>query len=445
MAIVSLDPGAYVFTLQNLPQEIQALIYGFAVVEPPRWAKRHSLKCDFTPTRAKLTEPPPFALTEVYINPKATKMGTTTRCSCAKRKGLSLLLVSKLINKIATPIFWSQNTFCFMDAVEFIAAVKHNLRPQHREMIQSLSIINPDPSGAPTHVSFAGERSKFMDDFWKTIKNCPSLRKLEVAYAYIEPTRKVPTHEHLNEIPEMLPNLSTISLSFLVPINRRNLGFNYPPPYYYDEWSHQALYVKYSRPLSLLREEPWTESELHLHYRYFHFNFRVYVSTASKVKFCGADIEKLDNYYASWRIPQTLNAESNIRRLQLPNGETTVVKVYGLPLTVKARNARLSYVKAEARKRERRPDGSRVAEHEAMNFAKQRKRQSRQGDMEQERDEYQELQIARGVRRLDLKAKEDKDAKKSAKNERKSVRKGMKAAEENRRLERKRVGKGPIA
>ncbi|CAG9954442.1 unnamed protein product [Clonostachys rosea f. rosea IK726] len=426
MAIVSLDPGAYVFTLQNLPQEIQALIYKFAVVEPPRWAKRHSLKCDLTPTRANFTEPPPFALTEAHINHRATKMSTTTRCS-------------------SCPIFWSQNTFCFLDAVEFIAAVKHNLRPQYREMIQSLSIISPDPSGAPIHVTVAGDRSKHMDDFWKTIKNCPSLRKLEVAYAYIQPTRKVLTHEHLDEMPEMLPNLSTISLSFLVPINRRSLGFNYPPPYYYDEWSQQALYVKCSRPLSLLRDKSWEENELDILYRNFHFNFRVHVSTASKVKFCGADIERLENYYGSWRIPKTLNAESNIRQLQLPTGETTVVKVYGLPLSVKARNTRLGHAKAEARKRERRPDGSRVAEHEAMKVAKQRKRQSRQGDMEKERYEYQELQLARGVRRLDLKAKENKDAKTSANNERESVRKGMKAAEENRRLERKRVANGRIA
>jgi hypothetical protein len=284
-----------------------------------------------------------------------------------------------------------------------------------------------------------------MDDFWKTIKNCPSLRKLEVAYAYIQPTRKVLTHEHLDEMPEMLPNLSTISLSFLVPINRRSLGFNYPPPYYYDEWSQQALYVKCSRPLSLLRDKSWEENELDILYRNFHFNFRVHVSTASKVKFCGADIERLENYYGSWRIPKTLNAESNIRQLQLPTGETTVVKVYGLPLSVKARNTRLGHAKAEARKRERRPDGSRVAEHEAMKVAKQRKRQSRQGDMEKERYEYQELQLARGVRRLDLKAKENKDAKTSANNERESVRKGMKAAEENRRLERKRVANGRIA
>ncbi|CAH0058283.1 unnamed protein product [Clonostachys solani] len=445
MATVSLDPGAYGFTLQNLPHEIQALIYRFAVVEPPRWAKRHSLKCDLTPSRANVLEPPPFVFTEVQINHRATKMSTTTRCSCAKRKGLSLLLVSKLINEIASPIFWSQNTLCFLDAVEFIVAVKHNLRSEYREMIQSLSIISPDHSGAPIHVSFAGERPKHMDDFWKTIKNCPSLRKLEVAYAYIQPSRKVPTHEHLDEIPEMLPNLPAISLSFLVPINRRGLHFDYPPPYYHDEWSHQVLYVKCSRPLSLLRENPWEEDELNNLYRNFHFNFRVYVSTASKVKFCGADIERLDNYSGSWQIPKTLNAESNVRRLQLPTGETTVVKVYGLPLSAKARNTRLGYAKAEARKRERRPDGSRVAEHVAMKFAKQRKRQSRQGAMEKERGECQELQLARGVRRVDLKAEEDKAVKHSARTERESVRKGIKAAEENRRLERKRVTNGPVA
>ncbi|VUC29208.1 unnamed protein product [Clonostachys rosea] len=445
MATVSLNPGAYVFTLENLPQEIQALIYRFAVVEPSRWTKRHSLKCDITPSRANQMEPPPFVFSEVQLNYKATKMTTTTRCSCAKRKGLSLLLVSKFINRIASPIFWSQNTFCFLDAVEFIAAVKYNLRPEHREMIRSLSIISPDPSGAPIHISFAGERSKLMDDFWKTIKNCPSLQKLEVAYAYIQPTRKVSTHEHLDEMAEMLPNLSAISLCFLVPISRRGRGWDYPPPYYHDEWSHQVLYVKCSRSLPLLREKRWEEEELNNLYRDYHFNFRVYVSTASKIKFCGADIERLENYYGSWQIPKTLNAESNSRRLQLPNGETTIVKVYGLPLSAKARNVRVRYAKAQAQKNERRPDGTRVAEHEAMKMAKRRKRLNRQGEMEKERDEYQELQLARGVRRADLKAMEDKAARDEARTEAESVRKGIEATKVNRRLERKRVTNGLTA
>lgn len=427
--------------LQDLPEEIQGLIYEFALVELPRWEKRHSLNCQYAPIKAHRMEPPPFALTRVELSHNGKEIETTqSECACAKRKGLSLLLASRDINRMASTIFWSKNTFCFMNAFEFIAAVNHTLRSECRSMIRSLSIISPDRKGIPKHVNVNRYRPDFMDRFWVTLKECHSLSKLEISPSFLQPSKKCATQEHLDDLADFLPYLPNIRLTFLHTICENYSGLEYPPPYF-NEWHHQSVYIKCSRRLDFNREEYWTADELENIVRSFDMNFRIYVDTASKVKFLGANIDKLQDYRESWNIKSTLNENSYTRRITLPTGEDTVVKIFGLPLSTKARSTRARNAKLEFLKKDRHPDGSRVSEHNAMKTGQGRRRRSRKEQLTKEREEYEESVSARETRRAGLKEEEEEANREATRREKELLRNKVAAAEDNRRLERKRASR----
>ncbi|CAI6097186.1 unnamed protein product [Clonostachys chloroleuca] len=400
-------------TFMHLPPEVRLRIYEFVLVEIPRWDKKHHLKCRCRPRLdSDDTEHPPFLQSMVKITPVPPKfhIATTTRCDCAKRKGLSLLLASREINQAASPIFWSLNTFCFLDSMEFLATVGHRLRPKHQQRIQSVSFMSPDARGMPRHVRLYGRRRRHIEPFWQAIRKCTRLRHLELPAWYINPAHF--NIHRSNQLAKALPHLQSLEVSHLLPYSNKAHSWGYPSPWY-KQPEERTFYVRCSRRVPLVRDGSWTNQAAKDLFRELQHNFRVHVDTAVKTKLLGATIDGLEEYRTTFRLPRQLDEHNCLRRIKLPSGETTTIRFYGLRTSKQTRLHVVQEKKALDRK-QRLKNNRTHAQQEAMDKEKQRKWQRRRFEEDFERRRH-DLDLKQRDSRLSLlKKKEEKQSRKLA-------------------------------
>ncbi|OHF01752.1 hypothetical protein CORC01_02943 [Colletotrichum orchidophilum] len=199
------DPGTYVRPRKGLldfmqfPPEIRSLIYEFALVEPKRHDIDHKPSCMIRryATRHNLFHPPPFLLQNVSISSDPPRLVTerlaNDLCNCNKRAGMALLQTGRQVHAEAAPIFWSQNSFCFLSGYEAITALNHLLRPQYRDLVTSVSVMGPNFQGRPQHVQFADGTEHGpvpWSEFWEAVSKCRNLNAVNVPTVALQfPTR----------------------------------------------------------------------------------------------------------------------------------------------------------------------------------------------------------------------------------------------------------------
>lgn len=421
--------------LDHLPLEIVLRIYEFALVERPRWEKTHKPACKYKPKFGDdIYENPPFLQTKVTVYADM-RQKTECSCSCAKRTGLGLLLASRGVNELAAPIFWSKNTFCFLDAIEVIATVGRLLRPAYVEMIRAISIMNPDQSGYTGHVDFTLSKGKQRHVFWDTIERCKGLESLDMPGAYISATKWFA--QRMAKLPRKAPSLKTVRFNFLLTFTSFDMWSEYPSPWW-DHYFPNVIYARCSRSFSL-RDQDWSPKAVQELARGLKWNFRVYVGTAIKTSFLGASKERPESYKDTFQLAPGIDEHSSRRRVTLPTGETTKVTFYGFPLSKRDRMDQVRRKQAldgEQRKINRLTH----AQNEAVVKAKGMRKAKRETQVAENRETHNQAIADRGQRLLDLKAGEDRAARK----QQRKIDRMTKRNAEIHRSERKRVPAGRV-
>ncbi|CAG9999009.1 unnamed protein product [Clonostachys byssicola] len=416
--------------LDHLPLEIVLRIYEFALVERPRWEKTHKPTCKYKPKFGDdIYENPPFLQTKVTVYADMTQK-TECSCSCAKRTGLGLLLASRGVNELAAPIFWSRNTFCFLDAIELIATVGRLLRPAYVEMIRAISIMNPDQSGYTGHVDYTLSKGKQRHAFWDTLERCRGLESLDMPGAYISATKWF--SQRMAKLPKRAPSLKTVRFNFLLTFTSYDMWSEYPSPWW-DHYFPNVIYARCSRSFSL-RDQDWNPKAVQELARGLKWNFRVYVGTAIKTSFLGASRERPESYKDTFRLAEGIDEHSSRRRVTLPTGEATTVTFYGFPLSKRDR--------MDQARRKRALDGQQRkinrlthAQNEAVVKAKEKRKVKRETQVTENRESHNQAIADRGQRLLDLKAEEDRAARK----QQRKIDRTTKRNAEIHRSERKRI------
>ncbi|KAK7229295.1 hypothetical protein V2G26_001465 [Clonostachys chloroleuca] len=421
--------------LDLLPPEVRLLIYEFTLVEIPRWDKKHKLECKYRPGSTQGFEPPPFAQSKVTVSEFPWTVKTETPCSCAKRQGLSLLRVSKSHYEICSRIFLSKNTFCFLDAVEFLAIVGHSLRPELRDQIRDVSIVNPDHTGDAEHIRAPRARFRYRKPFWETLLKCRGLEKLEIPAAYIESTRELEVADYLNLFNEKVPNLPRLHLSFLLARSSNLYSNSYPSPWM-DALAPQVIYARFSGQIRLSDQENglWLSDGVDDLWRDLS-NFGINVDKAIKLKFFGLTTRTLPQYWLNFKLVEGLNSTNDTRRITLPSGQRVLVKFYGVPYSSRVSRASSRYkLSQEQKKREELAEAS---QKDLKKQFKEARRSSRESDMRGEAATRHKVQLDRELRRLALEA-EEKSSKESLK-EREKKQRLAKTTRDIRAWGRKRV------
>ncbi|CAH0016385.1 unnamed protein product, partial [Clonostachys rhizophaga] len=421
--------------LDHLPLEIVLRIYEFALVERPRWEKTHKPTCKYKPKFGDdIYENPPFLQTKVTVYADM-RQKTECSCSCAKRTGLGLLLASRGVNELAAPIFWSKNTFCFLDAIEVIATVGRLLRPAYVEMIRAISIMNPDQSGYTGHVDFTLSKGKQRHAFWDTIERCTGLESLDMPGAYISATKWFA--QRMAKLSRKAPSLKAVRFNFLLTFTSFDMWSEYPSPWW-DHYFPNVIYARCSRSFSL-RDQDWSPKAVQELARSLKWNFRVYVGTAIKTSFLGASKERPESYKDTFQLAAGIDEHSSRRRVTLPTGEATTVTFYGFPLSKRDRMDQVRRKQAldgEQRKINRLTH----AQNEAVVKAKGMRKAKRETQVTENRETHNQAIADRGQRLLDLKAEEDRAARK----QQRKIDRMTKRNAEIHRSERKRVPAGRV-
>ncbi|VUC31227.1 unnamed protein product [Clonostachys rosea] len=423
--------------LDALPPEVRLLIYEFALVEVPRWDKKHKLECKYRPGSTQGFEPPPFVQSKITVSESPWNVKTETPCSCAKRQGLSLLRVSKSVHKICSRIFLSRNTFCFLDAVEFLAIVGHSLRPELRDQIRDVSIMNPDHTGDSEHVRAPRARFRYRKPFWETLLKCRGLEKLEIPAAYIESTRDLEVCEYLNLFKEQVPKLSRLHLSFLLARSSKLYSNSYPSPWM-DAVDPQVIYAKFSGQIRLSDEENglWSSDGVDDLWRDLS-SFQMQVDRAIKLKFFGLTVATLPQYWLNFKLIEGLNETSDTRRITLLSGQRAMVKFYGVPYSSRVSRASSRYKISQERKKHE--DLVEASRKDLKKQFEEARRSSRQTNMEGETISHREAQLDRETRRLALETEERLSLRKDSPKERQRKQRLAKTTRQIRAWGRKRV------
>ncbi|KAI9147346.1 hypothetical protein HJFPF1_12365 [Paramyrothecium foliicola] len=325
----------------------------------------------------------------------------------------------RAINAIASPIFWSMNTFCFLDAAEFTAAVGNHLRPEYRELLQSVSIMHGYQNNVTGYFTHSAHRNARLPDFWEALKRCKNLRKLDMPVEYL----KSPCSEYLASFTSEATHLSTLRLNYLIPFTRIYTASKRIP---------QTVHVRCSRLMHLQQQE-WTAGTVSNLKRELDTNFYVHVNTAVKAQLLGVDVRDLHNYSA--RLPPDLHEDDNKRRLTLPTGEAISVEFYGLPISQKTRIKMLQQ-KMELDRQQKAATGSTAAQHQAELEQVRRKKQGRDFEARVETLNHEQELVDRRMRRLALLEQDRKSVIKKKKKIRKAVANRIK----DQKAERKRKG-----
>ncbi|VUC21235.1 unnamed protein product [Clonostachys rosea] len=427
-------------SLLHVPREVQLLIYEFALIECPKWEKTHKPKCRYKPNDINCTEIPPFLNLSINLWPEDGEIKQRVRnyCECAKRTGLGLLGASRAIHHLATPIFWSQNTFCFLDAVEFTATVGHGLRDECRNHLRSVSILNPDATGFSKHVtlsSYLSRNKASMEAFWSTVRKCKKLTKLELPPQYIKPA--LFSIEQWDLLAEHLTELAAVRFSYLLPYMNINLNTGWGSPsqfrYFSPAYRHVGqldVFVRCSRTVPL-KQEGWTSEAAAGFLREMELNFKIHVDTVVKTKYLNADPERLANYRTTFKLLPGLDEYHRTHRITLPTGETTTIKFYGLPISKRTRIEQARKRQAIDRK-ERLKNGMTLSQFEEQ---QERKNQVKEQEERKEMRQRDEALADRRLRRIQMHDAEEAAMKK----QKKKFRKEDAKRKEHRKLERKRA------
>jgi hypothetical protein len=321
---------------------------------------------------------------------------------------------------MAAPIFWSTNTFCFLDAWEFTAAVGHILRPWCREMLRFISImsVQNDSISRQVRLDIPDARDSMLSQFWGVAAKCQSLRKLEVPIWYMDCLKDTP--DQLSRLPAKLPKLPEIRLTRLLTYCERGRHALYDTWDVCCKYDHLVTHARCVRRLAL-QGEAWNESALAAFLRDTRLNFCVYVDTAIKTQFLGADINDLQSWRGAMQLAPGLGEGSRRRRITLPNGETTTVTFYNVPVSSKSRVKRTRFIMRRDRL-QKSVNGQTHGQNEANRAFRTARREEDQmlDDRLAEYEEacQQELFAYREHRRLDMRRTEEKtehEAQRSAK------------------------------
>ncbi|CAH0002239.1 unnamed protein product [Clonostachys byssicola] len=421
--------------LDILPPEVRLLIYEFTLVEIPRWDKKHKLECKYRPGSTQGFEPPPFVQSKITVSEHPWTVKTETPCSCAKRQGLSLLRVSKKHYEICSHIFLSKNTFCFLDAVEFLAIVGHSLHPELRDQVQDVSIMNPDHTGNAEHIRAPRARFRYGNHFWETLLKCRGLEKLEIPAAYIESTGELEVADYLNLLNERVPNLSRLHLNFLLARSSNLYSNSYPSPWM-DPLAPQVIYARFSGQIRLSNQENglWLSDGVDDLWRNLS-NFGMQVDKAIKLKYFGLTTRTLPQYWLNFKLAEGLNTTHDTRRITLPSGRRVMVKFYGVPYSSRASRASARYKLSQEQKMREELAGA--SQKDLKKQFKEARRSSRESEMVAETRIRHEAQLDREMRRLALET-EEKPTKESLK-ERQKKQRLAKTTRDIRAWGRKRV------
>ncbi|KAI1114590.1 hypothetical protein F5Y14DRAFT_413859 [Nemania sp. NC0429] len=149
--------------LTILPPELRNLVYKFALVGPPTWHHPYNAECCL---------PKP----ENGRPARACQLFSHKYSVCRGRPGTGLLQVSRAINREASPIFWSQNVFCFVSGDDFVDCVGARLRSEYRSLLRHIYILGT------FHNLWAFHRSLDVESkpFETTIRQCTGLRTIGI-------------------------------------------------------------------------------------------------------------------------------------------------------------------------------------------------------------------------------------------------------------------------
>ena len=162
----------------ELPSELRIDIYERALIEPRKWDKRHHRTCSYY-NPAATCEIPPFRFDYGRNDPywkNEDVLVEMVQChkTCLRRKAVTLLRTNKQIYDEASPIFWSNNTFCFeANGLVFQETFRH-MPKWVKIKVQNLAFMDldfPDYSAA----TFASGIQSILLSMW-------NLRDLEIPY-----------------------------------------------------------------------------------------------------------------------------------------------------------------------------------------------------------------------------------------------------------------------
>ena len=172
---LSPEAGHGYWKLLDLPTELREEIYSMVLVEPERLLRRHRPDCRFA---------------RVHRNWGAENLATPAwsprrRCDCAKRRNMSLLLVSRPAHVDAARFFWSRNVFSFDGASQFVREVGLSLLPERRYSLRHV-VIYDKRQASDAKDDFAMVDRKWnlkgaaADRVWEVIFSCDSLETLQI-------------------------------------------------------------------------------------------------------------------------------------------------------------------------------------------------------------------------------------------------------------------------
>ncbi|KAM4054624.1 hypothetical protein HRG_014923 [Hirsutella rhossiliensis] len=311
-------------SLVDLPYDILDRIYNFVLVEDPRWEKEHKLGCRFKLNSAVKFESPPFLLGETRVSISPPTIQTANSCSCAKRKGLGLLLTNRAIHLDASRIFWSKNIFCFLSGWEFAITVGHKLRPEYCDYLQFISIVSPDEKRFPRHLWMTQgcKIDKAVPGFWDVILRCKGLRLLEIPSLYLRQEGN-----YFNILAHKLTHLRFLDLTGLKPYYRAGLHWHdYADPGDPD-FQRSTAYLKYTRRIEI--HTGLNNSIRHASWRAFDHDFRIKVEEATMQQILEPWSRRLASGLSLASDPHQYNGSHQVR---LPSGEMVTITLYGLPI-----------------------------------------------------------------------------------------------------------------
>lgn len=188
-------------TLLGIPRELRESIYSFVLMETPLLHRRHHALCTQSQLDSTQPEEPPCQLRP----PSSQTVGLP--CACAKRKHLSLLLVSRQVHSEAAPMLWAHNIFTFLDPSWLTSSMGKtaNAPEGFREFSRHIVCLTP--------AHFIGSSSMF-EEAWRGILACRALQRLEVGCGFLE---NGPGPSYLAELRTGRPHMTKITLITILP------------------------------------------------------------------------------------------------------------------------------------------------------------------------------------------------------------------------------------
>ncbi|EPE05135.1 ribosomal protein l32 [Ophiostoma piceae UAMH 11346] len=203
----------------RLPYELRQRIYQECLVEPELWYRPHRATCRLAAKDTATTERPAFVKRNLVDH-------LLDDCKCTLRRSLALLRVSRLVNREAAHIFWSQNTFCFAHPADFqYDDFCDRVRPAHRLLIRHICVMpyisdslvrrptDYNYRSAPGHYYRDESASlRFAESLWQSLLACQGLRTLELHDGLLFGQLQM----HASRMRANLPHLHTFRLVALL-------------------------------------------------------------------------------------------------------------------------------------------------------------------------------------------------------------------------------------